>query len=63
VKDGAFVGCNVNIVSPVVVEEGAYIAAGSTVTKNVPADSLCVARVKERIIEGWSFKRGILKKK
>jgi len=63
VKDGAFVGCNVNIVSPVVVEEGAYIAAGSTVTKDVPADSLCIAREKQRIIKGWASKRGILKKK
>ena len=62
VKDGAFVGCNVNIVSPVVVEEGAYIAAGSTVTKDVPAGALCVARRKERVIEGWVSKKGILKK-
>ena len=63
IKDGAFIGCNVNIVSPVVVEEGAYVAAGSTVTKNVPAGALCVAREKERIIEGWVEKRQILKKK
>jgi len=57
VKDGAFVGCNVNIVSPVVIEEGAYIAAGSTVTKDVPAGALCVAREKQRIIEGWSLRK------
>jgi bifunctional UDP-N-acetylglucosamine pyrophosphorylase/glucosamine-1-phosphate N-acetyltransferase len=63
VKDGAFVGCNVNIISPVVIEQGAYIAAGSTVTGNVPADSLCVERGKQRIIEGWALKRGILKNK
>jgi len=62
VKDGAFIGCNVNIVSPVVIEEEAYIAAGSTVTKNVPKDSLCVARARERIIDGWTSKRNILKK-
>ena len=63
VKDGAFIGCNVNLVSPVVVEEGAYIAAGSTVTKDVPAGALCVARQKERVIEGWVEKKEILKKK
>lgn len=63
VGDGSFIGCNVNLVSPVTVEDGAYIAAGSTVTKNVPKGSLCVARAKERIIEGWVEKRGLLKKK
>ena len=63
VKEGAFVGCNANIVSPVTVGEGAYIAAGSTVTKDVPAGSLCVAREKEQIKEGWVAKRNILKKK
>ena len=62
VKDGAFIGCNVNLVSPVVIEEGAYIAAGSTVTKDIPAGSLCVARSKEHIIEGWAEKKEILKK-
>ena len=56
VKDGAFIGCNVNIISPVVVGENAYIAAGSTVTKDVPANSLLVAREREQIKEGW-FKK------
>ncbi|MDD2189910.1 MAG: UDP-N-acetylglucosamine diphosphorylase [Eubacteriales bacterium] len=63
IKDGSFLGCNVNIVSPVVVEEGAYIAAGTTVTGNVPAGSLCIGRAKEKNIEGWTVKRGLLKKK
>lgn len=63
VKDGSFVGCNVNIVSPVVVEEGAYIAAGTTVTHNVPKGALCVGRAKEKNIEGWVERRGLIKKK
>mgnify|MGYP001030775250 CR=1 FL=1 len=63
VKDGSFVGCNVNIVSPVVVEEGAYVAAGTTVTHNVPQGALCVGRAKERFIEGWVTRRGLLDKK
>lgn len=63
VEDGAFIGCNTNLVSPVTVEEGAYIAAGSTVTKNVPKGSLCVSRAKERIIKGWVERRGLLNKK
>ncbi|MCR5482291.1 MAG: UDP-N-acetylglucosamine diphosphorylase [Clostridia bacterium] len=61
VGDGAFVGCNTNLVSPVTVEEGSYIAAGSTVTTTVPKGSLCVARAKARVIEGWVARRGLIK--
>lgn len=63
VEDGAFVGCNTNLISPVTVGENAYIAAGTTVTKDVPAGALCVGREKERCIAGWVEKRGLLKKK
>lgn len=63
VKDGAFIGCNTNLISPVLVEEQSYIAAGSTVTTNVPEGALYVARAKGRIIEGWVERRGLLKKK
>ena len=63
VKDGAFVGCNANIISPVVIDEGAYIAAGSTVTEDVPADSLYISREKGRIIGGWPSRKEIFKKK
>lgn len=63
VKDGAFVGCNVNLVSPVVVEEGAYIAAGTTVTRDVPKEALCIGRTKEKNIEGWVVRRGLLNRK
>lgn len=62
VGDGAFIGCNTNLVSPVAVEEGAYIAAGSTVTTNVPKGALFVSRTKGRVIEGWVDRRGLLKK-
>ena len=51
--DHAFVGCNSNLVSPVVIGEYAYVGAGSTITKNVPAKALSVARAKQRNIEGW----------
>ncbi|MBN7774172.1 DapH/DapD/GlmU-related protein [Clostridium aminobutyricum] len=63
VGDGSFIGCNTNIVSPIIIEEEAYIAAGTTVTKNVPKGALCVARVRDKIIEGWVERRGLLKKK
>lgn len=62
IGDGAFIGCNTNLVSPVKVEDGAYIAAGSTVTKDVPEDALCVARAKQTNIEGWASKRGLYRK-
>lgn len=63
VGDGAFIGCNTNLVSPVNVGEKAYIAAGSTITKDVPAGALSVAREKQRNIEGWVEKRGLLNRK
>lgn len=57
VKDNAFIGCNTNLVSPVVVEEGAYTAAGSTITKDVPQDSLGIARARQENKEGWVTKK------
>lgn len=62
IGDGAFVGCNTNLVSPVNVEKGAYIAAGSTVTEDVPENALCIARSKQTNIEGWAEKRGLYRK-
>lgn len=57
IGDHVFVGCNVNLVAPVKIEQGAYIAAGSTITKDVPREVLAVARAKQTIIEGWVKKR------
>ena len=62
VEDGAFIGCNVNLVSPVHVGKDAYVAAGSTITNDVEDVALYVARSKGKSIEGWVEKRGILKK-
>ena len=63
IGDGAFIGCNTNLVSPVSVEDGAYIAAGSTITEDVPKDSLAIARQRQRNIEGWAREQGLYKKK
>lgn len=57
VEDHVFVGCNVNLVAPVTIKAGSYIAAGSTITKDVPEDVLAVARARQQIIEGWKKKR------
>ena len=54
IGDNAFIGCNTNLVAPVTVGEGAYIAAGATVTKDVPADALAVARARQENKEGWA---------
>ena len=63
VEEGAFIGCNTNLVAPVTVGEGAYVAAGTTITKDVPGGALCIGRAKEKNIEGWVERRGLLKKK
>lgn len=54
---GAFIGCNTNLVAPVEVGDGAYTAAGTTVTKNVAPGSLAVARPKQENLEGWVERR------
>lgn len=57
IGDNAFVGCNSNLVAPVTVEDGAYIGAGSTITKTVPAGNLAIARSRQTNIENWADKR------
>jgi len=57
VGKNAFVGCNVNLIAPVKVGDGAYVAAGSTVTKDVEEDALCIARSRQTVIEGWAKRR------
>lgn len=53
VKDGAFIGCNTNLVAPVTVGENAFTAAGSTITEDVPDNSLAVARNRQTVKENW----------
>ena len=59
VEDNSFIGCNTNLVSPVVVHNDAYIAAGSTITDDVPEDSLAIARERQVIKTGWVSKKGL----
>ena len=47
IEDDVFVGCNSNLVAPVKVGKGSFIAAGSTITKEVPEDALAVARARQ----------------
>ena len=57
IKDHAFIGCNTNLVSPVTIEENAYTAAGSTITKNVPHDALGIARTRQENKIDWVKKK------
>lgn len=57
VGDNAFIGCNVNLVAPVNVGKDAYVAAGSTVTEDVPEGALYIARTRGTVKEGWVKKR------
>ncbi len=54
VGDNVFIGCNSNLIAPVKVGSGAYIAAGSTVTDDVPDNALCIARSRQTVKENWA---------
>ncbi len=57
INDNAFIGSNTNLVAPVIVGAGATIAAGSTVTKNVPEKALAIARSKQKEVLKWKSPR------
>lgn len=54
IKDNAFIGCNSNLIAPVEIGKDTYIAAGSTINKNVPDESLAIARSKQVNKEGYA---------
>ncbi len=56
IKDNAFIGCNSNLIAPITIGENAYIAAGSTINKNVPNDALAIARNKQENKDGYAKK-------
>jgi len=53
IEEGAFIGCNANLIAPLHIGKRSYVAAGSTLNKSVPEDSLAIAREKQSNIEGW----------
>ncbi len=57
IGDDAFIGCNTNLVSPVTVNRGAYTAAGSTITDEVPEGALAIARSRQTVKEHWAEDR------
>ena len=57
IEDNAFIGCNTNLVAPVRVGKGAYTAAGSTITTDIPDNALAIERGRETIKEGYAEKK------
>ena len=53
IEDGAFIGSDSQLVAPVTIGKGAYVAAGSSITESVPAGSLAISRGKQINKEGW----------
>jgi bifunctional UDP-N-acetylglucosamine pyrophosphorylase / glucosamine-1-phosphate N-acetyltransferase len=56
-EDGVFIGSDTQLVAPIRVGKGSYVGAGTTLTKNVPPDSLALSRTPQKTIEGWAKKR------
>ena len=54
IGDYCFIGCNTNLVAPVTVGDGAYTAAGSTITQDVPPSALGIARARQTNLESWA---------
>jgi len=57
IDDKVFVGSGTQLVAPVKVGKGAYIGAGSTITKDVSSEALAITRTKQKEIEGWVRKK------
>jgi bifunctional UDP-N-acetylglucosamine pyrophosphorylase / glucosamine-1-phosphate N-acetyltransferase len=57
IEDGAFIGSDTQLIAPVTVGRGAYVAAGSSITEDVPAGSLAIGRGKQVNKAGWTQKR------
>ncbi len=57
IEANAFVGSDATLVAPVTIGEGAYVAAGSTITEDVPKDALALGRARQVTTPGWAEKR------
>lgn len=60
IEDHVFVGSDTQIIAPITIGQGAIIAAGTTITQDVPADSLAISRVLQVNKVGWATKRRML---
>jgi bifunctional UDP-N-acetylglucosamine pyrophosphorylase/glucosamine-1-phosphate N-acetyltransferase len=62
-EEGVFIGSDTQLVAPVRVGKGAYVGAGSTITRDVPADALALSRTQQRVIPDWAKKKREQQKK
>lgn len=62
IESGVFIGSDSQLVAPVKVGKDAYVAAGATVTKDVPAGSLAISRVKQQNLKNWAKRKRIVQK-
>ncbi len=63
IGDDAFIGSDTQLIAPVQVGKGAYVASGTTVTKRVPPGALAVSRVPQRNVADWARKKNLRNKK
>jgi bifunctional UDP-N-acetylglucosamine pyrophosphorylase / glucosamine-1-phosphate N-acetyltransferase len=61
IEDGAFIGSDSQLVAPVKVGKGAYVGAGSSITQDVPAGALGIARGRQTNVEGWVDRKKTVK--
>jgi bifunctional UDP-N-acetylglucosamine pyrophosphorylase/glucosamine-1-phosphate N-acetyltransferase len=57
IEDGAFIGSDSQLIAPVRVGRGAYVAAGSSITRDVPSGALGIGRGRQENVEGWAERR------
>ena len=60
---GVFIGSDTQLIAPVTLGDGAYVGAGATITKDVPAGALALSRQPQKNIEGWVERRAKKSKK
>ena len=57
IEDGAFIGTDSQLIAPVRIGRNAYVAAGSSITDDVPPEALAIARGRQAVKEGWAKNR------
>jgi bifunctional UDP-N-acetylglucosamine pyrophosphorylase/glucosamine-1-phosphate N-acetyltransferase len=57
IGENAFIGSDSTLVAPIAIGNGAYIAAGSTITDDVPEDALALGRARQTVKEDWAKHR------
>ena len=56
-KDGVFIGSDTQLVAPVTVGKGAFVGAGATITRDVPAGALAISRARQQTVKGWATRK------